>query len=115
MLNYSELALVQHGPVSSGVGEMAEQFELEEAFDAALGQVERLLRAGMKTGKGTSARPQLEELQRDLKRERENALEHRTIDREWLQKTVRWVVEWASETDITLVAALGRIARARVL
>jgi hypothetical protein len=43
MLSYSELALVQHGPVSIGVGEMAEQFELEEAFDAALGQVERLL------------------------------------------------------------------------
>jgi hypothetical protein len=94
---------------------MAEQFELAEAFDAALEQVERLLRAGMKTVEGSSARPQLEELEKELKRERANALARRTIDREWLQKTVRWVVEWASETDITLVAALGRIARARVL
>jgi hypothetical protein len=94
---------------------MESQFELEQAFDTALAQVEQLLRAGMKTGKGASARPHLEELQRELKRERENALEHQTIDRQWLQKTVRWVVEWASETDITLVAALGRIARARAL
>jgi hypothetical protein len=27
------------------------------------------------------------------------------------QKTIRWVADWAPATDLTLIAALGRIAR----
>ncbi|HET9635121.1 MAG TPA: hypothetical protein VFP26_04255 [Gemmatimonadaceae bacterium] len=36
-----------------------------------------------------------------------------SVDKDWFQKTVRWVVEWAPENDLTLIAALGGIARAR--
>jgi hypothetical protein len=34
------------------------------------------------------------------------------VDRDWFQQTVRWVTEWVPDTEITLIAALGRIARA---
>lgn len=66
----------------------------------------------MKTFDGSSARPQLEKLERELRAQRANSLEDGSVDREWVQKTVRWIVEWVPETDITLVAALGRIVRA---
>ena len=65
----------------------------------------------MKTASGDDARPHLEKLQQDLLGERENAVAAGSIDREWLQKTVRWVTDWAPESDLTLIAALGRIAR----
>ncbi|MDP9202980.1 MAG: hypothetical protein M3P26_13770 [Gemmatimonadota bacterium] len=93
------------------MGEIA-PLELEKAFDAALAQVERLLANGMQTGEGASARPQLEKLEKELRRECANALERGTVDREWLQKTVRWVVEWVPDNELTLVAGLGRIVRA---
>lgn len=91
---------------------MGEQSELEKAFDAALAQVGRLLHGGMKTAGGASARPQLEALEKELKRERANALERRAVDREWFQRTVRSVVEWLPDNELTLVAALGGIVRA---
>ncbi len=91
---------------------MGEQSELEKAFDAALAQVGRLLHAGVKTVDGASARPHLEALERELKRERANALEQRAVDREWFQKTVRSVVEWLPDSELKLVAALGGIVRA---
>jgi hypothetical protein len=86
--------------------------DLGKAFDAALAQVERLIRSDMKTAAGDSARTQLEELQKQLRRERASAAERKTIDREWFQKTIRWVVEWVPDDELTLVAALGAIARA---
>ena len=86
--------------------------DLENAFDAALAHVERLIQADMKTADGNSARTQLEELEKQLKRERAKALERNTVEREWLQKTVRSVVEWVPDDELTLVAALGAIARA---
>jgi hypothetical protein len=91
---------------------MGKQAELENAFDAAVAQVERLLRSGIKTVDGASARPELEELAKELKRERANAVARRAVDREWLQRTVRSVVEWLPDTELTLVAALGGIVRA---
>jgi len=86
--------------------------ELETAFDAALAQITRLLATEMKTMDGTPALPRLEKLEKELKRERVNALGRGSVDREWFQKTVRWLVEWVPEDDVTLVAALGRIVRA---
>ena len=65
----------------------------------------------MKTSDGSSAQPQLETLETELKRERAKALTMGTVDRVWLQKTVRWVVEWVPEKELTLLAALGQIAR----
>jgi len=85
--------------------------DLEIAFDEALTHVERSLAAGLKTMDGSSARPQLEKLKRELKTQRANALEHGAVDREWFQKTLRWVVEWLPDTELTLIAALGRIVR----
>ena len=86
--------------------------DLGKAFDAALAHVERLIRTDMKMADGHSARTKLEELERQLKRERVNAMERRAVDREWFQKTVRWVVEWVPDDELTLIAALGAIARA---
>ena len=86
--------------------------QLELAFDLALARVERLLGNNMKTAKGLPARSQLETLEKELKKERALALERQTVDREWLQKTVRWVAEWVPDKELALLAALGGIARA---
>ena len=66
----------------------------------------------MDTMNGDSARPHLEKLERDLRLRRHQAIERGTVDREWFQQTVRWVTEWVPDTEITLIAALGRIVRA---
>lgn len=87
--------------------------QLDKAFDAALAQVQLLIATRMKAVDGTSAVPQLEALATELRRERVNALERGTVDREWIQKTVRSVVEWVPDTKLTLIAALGRIVRAK--
>ena len=85
--------------------------ELEVAFNAALTHVERSLAAGLKTMDGDPARPQLEKLERELRVQRDEALERGFVDRDWFQQTVRWVTEWVPDTEITLIAALGRIVR----
>jgi hypothetical protein len=85
--------------------------QLEVAFDAALTHVKRSIAADLKTMTGDSARPQLERLERELKAQRDQALERGTIDHKWFQQTVRWVTEWVPDTEITLIAALGRIVR----
>lgn len=66
----------------------------------------------MKAVGGEPARPYLEKLQEELELERARALERGAVDREWFQKTVRWLIEWAPDTELPLVAAFGRIARA---
>lgn len=81
------------------------------AFEAALTHVERSLAGGMKTMNGDSARPQLERLERELRVQRDQARNRGAIDRDWFQLTVRWVTEWVPDTEITLIAALGRIIR----
>ena len=90
---------------------MAKGQELEVAFEAALTHVERSLASGMKTMNGDSASPQLERLQRELRLQLDQARSRGTIDRDWFQQTVRWVTEWVPDTEITLIAALGRIIR----
>jgi hypothetical protein len=86
--------------------------QLQLAFDLALARIERLLANDMKTVKGVSARPQLEKLEKELKHERTLALERETVDRAWVQRTVRWVVEWVPDKELALLAALGGIVRA---
>jgi hypothetical protein len=90
---------------------LAKGQELEVAFEAALTHVERSLAVGMKTMNGDSARPQLERLERELRVQRDQARNRGAIDRDWFQLTVRWVTEWVPDTEITLIAALGRIVR----
>jgi hypothetical protein len=86
--------------------------DLEVAFDTVLTLVERLIASGAKTSDGSSALPQLERLERELRAQRTSALERGTVDRDWFRKTVRWVVDWVPDDELTLVAALGRIVRA---
>ncbi len=82
------------------------------AFAAALRHIERSLAGGMKTIDGDSARPQLEKLERELRLQRDQARNRGSVDRDWCQQTVRWVTEWVPDTEIALIAALGRIVRA---
>jgi hypothetical protein len=91
---------------------VARTSELESAFDAAISQVRNCAKTGMKAVGGEIATPYLEQLERELRLERARALERQSVDRAWFQKTVRWLVEWVPETELTLIAALGRIARA---
>jgi hypothetical protein len=86
--------------------------ELESAFNAAIGQVAKCIRAQMPAIGGESAEPYLRKLEAELKTQRAFAVESGTMDREWFQTTVRWLVEWVPETELALIAALGRIARA---
>jgi hypothetical protein len=90
---------------------VAQSFELENAFDAAIDLARSAIDAAMVALSGKPARPQLEALIRELELERARSVARGAVDTEWFQKTVRWVVEWAPETDLTLIAALGRISR----
>ena len=92
---------------------MAGDSDLHEAFDSALTVTRRERAAGMTSLDGSSAAGYLDQLERELLAERERALERGTVDKDWFQKTLRWLVEWVPETDLTLIAALGQIARAR--
>jgi hypothetical protein len=90
---------------------LATPTDLESAFDEAIKQTQKCIAAGMTTIKGDDARPQLERLAEELNVERARAVERHAIDRAWVQKTVRWLVEWTPESDLTLIAAWGLIAR----
>ena len=91
---------------------MATTAEMESAFDAAIKQTQKSIKGGMRAVGGESAVTYLEKLEKELKVERAKALERGAVDREWFQRTVRWLIEWAPETEAALIAALGRIARA---
>ena len=87
--------------------------QLAEAFDAAVEAIRKCRVAEMACVDGTSADANLSRLERDLNEERGRALQRGSVDKEWFQKTVRWLVEWVPENDLTLIAALGGIARAK--
>jgi len=90
---------------------MTNASDIETAFDAARHQVRRAVAAGLVNLKGESAREQLEQLEFRLQTERAKAIQRGSVDLDWVQKTIRWTVEWAPESDITILASLGRIAR----
>ncbi|HEU4747079.1 MAG TPA: hypothetical protein VFS56_01160 [Gemmatimonadaceae bacterium] len=81
--------------------------KIATAFDAALEQIAR----AAATEAGTLVAQQLGQLEFRLRAERAKALARGTVDRDWVRDTVRWVVEWMPESDLTVIAALGRIAR----
>ncbi len=85
--------------------------DIETAFDAAIDQVQRAAAGGLMTLQGGSARTQLQQLEFQLRTEQTGALARGSVDPDWVQKTIRWTVEWVPESDFTLIAALGRIAR----
>ena len=85
---------------------------LAAAFDHAIAQVDRALAAGMHTGTGESATPELARLRAALLAEREAAVARGGVDREWVRDTVRAVATWTPDSELSLLAALGGIARA---
>ena len=99
-----------HKPVQED--HLAKPADLESAFDKALTQVQRLIASGMEASDESSALPHLEKLEQELRAQRASSLERGSLDREWFQRTVRWVVEWVPDDELTLVAALGCIVRA---
>jgi hypothetical protein len=90
---------------------VAKSSELESAFDSAIAEVQKSMNTGMTTIGGEVAAPYLQQLGDDLRVERAKAVERGAVDREWFQKTLRRLVEWLPETELTLIAALGRIVR----
>ena len=90
---------------------MASAKEIEAAFDAAIDQVQRIAATGLKTPEGRVVVEQLGQLEFRLRTERAKAVEQSTVSAEWVQRTIRWVVEWMPESELTVIAALGRIAR----
>jgi hypothetical protein len=92
---------------------MIDKPELDEAFQTAIAAIGNCRAAGMTSIDGSSAVANLDRLEQDLIDERSRALERGSMDKDWFQKTVRWLVEWIPETELTLIAALGRIARAK--
>ena len=90
---------------------MASRKEIETAFNAAIDQVQRIAATGLKTPEGRSVVEQLGQLEFRLRTERAKAIEQDAISAEWVQRTIRWVVEWMPESELTVIAALGRIAR----
>ena len=90
---------------------MSPTSELQRAFDAALRRVAQARAAEMTTIDGSPARALLDRLEEELEAQRVRAIEKGAVDRDWFQRTVRWMDEWVPETEITLIAALGRIAR----
>lgn len=92
---------------------MTDKPELAEAFDDALGAVRNCRASEMTCVDGSSAERNLVRLEKELSDERTRAMARGSVDKDWFQKTVRWLVEWAPENDLTLIAALGGIARAK--
>jgi hypothetical protein len=90
---------------------MTDNRDVEIAFDAAIDQVQRAISTGLSADDGAPLADKLGQLEFRLRTERANAVERTTVDREWVQKTIRWVVDWVPESDLTILAALGRIAR----
>jgi hypothetical protein len=86
---------------------------LAEAFDKAIDEVKKCKAGEMTCVDGSSALDNLNRLEAELTAERTRALERGSVDKRWFQTTIRWLVEWVPETDLTLIAALGRIARAK--
>jgi len=86
---------------------------LPAAFDNALRQVDRALAGGLRTLAGEPAAPLLERLRGELVAQREASLQRGGVDSAWIGATVRWVAEWAPERDVTLLGALGALARLR--
>ena len=90
---------------------MAKEADLASAFDAAIEEVKRTKDNGMTTLAGTPAGSQLDQLLSELRAEKARAAEQGRVDREWFQKTLKWVVSWLPESDLKVIAALGRIVR----
>ena len=82
---------------------------LGPAIDAAVRAVDEALAGEMHTTEGEPAAPQLERLRARLVRMRDQG----AVDPDELRHMIRGVASWAPDDDVTLLASLGAIARAR--
>ena len=87
--------------------------EIDDAFERAVTKVDVAAAAGMLTLSGASAAPSLARLRADLLAQRDLARAAGHVDAEWIRRVIRSVAEWTPDTDITLIAALGALARLR--
>lgn len=85
--------------------------EVVASLDRLLRQIERAQAAGMRNLRGGDARHQLDMLAAEIARQRELVEHGNDVDAAWLRETIRWVATWAPETDLTLLGALGALAR----
>jgi hypothetical protein len=82
---------------------------LTAAIDAAVGAVDKALATEMQSADGEPAAPRLERLRKGLLAMRDRG----TVDPDQLRHMIRNVANWAPEDDVTLLSALGAVARAR--
>jgi hypothetical protein len=82
---------------------------LQAAIDAAVRAVDKARAAEMRASDGEPAALYLDQLRADLLEMRTRG----TVDPEELRAMIRSVAAWAPEDDVSLLAALGAIARVR--
>jgi hypothetical protein len=83
------------------------------ALDSLLDVIDRALRAGMRTLGGDDAGPRLRALRAEVATQRETLRAGGALDAEWIRTTIRGVATWAPESDVSLLGALGALARTR--
>jgi hypothetical protein len=88
---------------------MPESADLGAAISAAVRAVDRALANEMRTQEGASAAPRSEQLRQELLAMRARGV----VDAAELRTMIRDVAAWTPEEEVTLLAALGGIARAR--
>jgi hypothetical protein len=86
---------------------------LAAAFEHAIRQVDRALGNGMRDVDGDAAAPRLEHLRAELVAQRDGSRAQGAVDKEWIRGIIRDVAAWAPEEDVTLLGALGALARLR--
>jgi hypothetical protein len=92
---------------------MLKKTELSNAFATAIAATRDELSKGMSCRDGSSAEANLQHLEQELRAEQARALVTGAVDKKWFQQTLRWLVDWVPESELTLIAALGRIARVK--
>lgn len=96
-----------------GVDSMGDTAALLAAFDAAIHQVERARARGMQTVHGEPAAAELDALRAQLAAGRAEAARTGVLESDWIGGVIRGVAAWAPESDVTLLGALGAVARHR--
>lgn len=81
------------------------------AFEQLLRTIDRALRGRMRTIAGDDASARLQSLREEVTAHRERVRGGGSVDGDWIRRTIREVAGWAPESDVSLLAALGAVAR----
>jgi hypothetical protein len=90
---------------------MINEKSLEAAIENALGAIDRARASGMRTSSGESADAKLDRLRADLVLEAAALREAGSVNADRIRAMIRSVADWAPESDVSLLSALGAIAR----